>query len=97
MKPPISLRYACIYAYIYIIKHGWSFLIIKKVNIIAFGRLKNKIIEFDDGINVVYGENEAGKSTIQAFIKVWLYGFNNNSTYPVVLLGGLIKLIHVKH
>lgn len=53
-------------------------MIIKKVNIIAFGGLKNKIIEFDDGINVVYGENEAGKSTIQAFIKVWLYGFNNN-------------------
>ena len=51
---------------------------IRKVNIIAFGGLKNKIIEFDDGINVIYGENEAGKSTIQAFIKVWLYGFNNS-------------------
>ena len=53
-------------------------MIIRKVNIIAFGGLKDKIIEFDDGINVVYGENEAGKSTIQAFIKVWLYGFNNS-------------------
>ena len=53
-------------------------MIIRKVNIIAFGGLKNKIIEFEDGINVVYGENEAGKSTIQAFIKIWLYGFNNS-------------------
>lgn len=53
-------------------------MIIRKVNIIAFGGLKNKIVEFDNGINVVYGENEAGKSTIQAFIKIWLYGFNNS-------------------
>ena len=49
-------------------------MIIKKVNIIAFGGLKNKVISFDNGINVIYGENEAGKSTIQAFIKIWLYG-----------------------
>lgn len=53
-------------------------MIIRKVNIIAFGGLKNKIVEFDNGINVVYGENETGKSTIQAFIKIWLYGFNNS-------------------
>lgn len=52
-------------------------MIIKKVNIIAFGGLENKIIEFNDGINIIYGENEAGKSTIQSFIKIWLYGFNN--------------------
>ncbi len=53
-------------------------MIIKKVNIIAFGGLQNKIIDFDEGINIIYGENEAGKSTIQAFIKIWLYGFNNS-------------------
>lgn len=52
-------------------------MVIKKVNIIAFGGLQNKIIEFCGGINVIYGENEAGKSTIQAFIKIWLYGFSN--------------------
>lgn len=52
-------------------------MIIRKVNIIAFGGLKNKIISFDKGINVVYGENEAGKSTIQAFIKIWLYGMSS--------------------
>ena len=49
-------------------------MIIKRVNIIAFGGLKDKIIDFDNGINVIYGENEAGKSTIQSFIKIWLYG-----------------------
>ena len=52
-------------------------MIIKKVNIIAFGCLKDKIISFDNGMNIIYGENEAGKSTIQAFIKIWLYGMSN--------------------
>lgn len=52
-------------------------MIIKKVNIIAFGGLKDKIISFDNGMNIIYGENEAGKSTIQAFIKIWLYGMSN--------------------
>ena len=52
-------------------------MIIKKVNIIVFGGLKDKIISFDKGMNIVYGENEAGKSTIQAFIKIWLYGMSN--------------------
>ena len=52
-------------------------MIIKKVNIIAFGGLKDKVISFDKGMNVVYGENEAGKSTVQTFIKIWLYGMSN--------------------
>ena len=52
-------------------------MIIKRVNIIAFGGLKDKVISFDNGINVIYGENEAGKSTIQAFIKIWLYGMSS--------------------
>lgn len=52
-------------------------MIIKKINIISFGGLKNKEINFSKGMNLVYGENEAGKSTIQSFIKVWLYGFSN--------------------
>lgn len=52
-------------------------MIIKKINIIAFGGIKNKEINFNEGMNLVYGENEAGKSTIQSFIKVWLYGFSN--------------------
>lgn len=52
-------------------------MIIKKVNIIVFGGLKDKIISFNNGMNIIYGENEAGKSTIQAFIKIWLYGMSN--------------------
>ena len=52
-------------------------MIIKNVNIIAFGGIKNKKINFNKGLNLIYGENEAGKSTIQAFIKVWLYVFSS--------------------
>lgn len=52
-------------------------MIIKRVNIISFGAIKNKIIEFEKGTNIIYGQNEAGKSTIQSFIKIWLYGFSN--------------------
>lgn len=50
-------------------------MIIKRINIIAFGGLNNKVLELSEGANIIYGENEAGKSTIQAFIKIWLYGF----------------------
>lgn len=51
-------------------------MIIRKINIIAFAGLNNKVIELKNGTNVVYGENEAGKSTIQNFIKIWLYGMS---------------------
>lgn len=53
-------------------------MIIKRVNIISFASLKNKVIDFYEGINLIYGENESGKSTIQSFIKIWLYGFSNS-------------------
>jgi DNA repair exonuclease SbcCD ATPase subunit len=38
-----------------------------------FGKFENKEIEFDKGLNIVYGANESGKSTIMAFIKAMLY------------------------
>ncbi|MEG2045071.1 MAG: AAA family ATPase [Clostridia bacterium] len=50
---------------------------ITKLNIISFGKHKNKEISLDkdNNLNVIYGENEAGKSTIAAFIKFMLFGF----------------------
>ncbi|MGM9632764.1 MAG: ATP-binding protein [Eubacteriales bacterium] len=47
---------------------------IKEINIIQFGKFKNRTWHFDDGMNVVIGDNESGKSTILAFIKFALYG-----------------------
>lgn len=49
---------------------------INKLNITAFGGLKEKTIELSDGINVFFGENESGKSTICAFLEAMLYGMN---------------------
>lgn len=51
-----------------------------KLKINGFGRFVNKEISFGNGLNLVYGRNEAGKSTIQNFIKASLYGFINQRT-----------------
>lgn len=37
-------------------------------------------LEFSNSINVIEGQNEAGKSTIAAFIKYMLYGFDNSES-----------------
>lgn len=46
---------------------------IEKLDIIAFGKFNNLILELSDGLNVIYGANEAGKTTIQWFIRGMLY------------------------
>ncbi|EGY80843.1 hypothetical protein HMPREF9129_0027 [Peptoniphilus indolicus ATCC 29427] len=48
---------------------------IEELNLQAFGKFKNKQIELKDGINLIYGENESGKSTIFKFIEGIFYGF----------------------
>lgn len=48
------------------------------IKINGFGKLKNKFIKFEDGINIIYGENESGKSTIVKFIISILYGLSKN-------------------
>lgn len=39
-----------------------------------FGKFTDKEITFSDGIQLLYGENESGKSTIHTFIKGMLFG-----------------------
>ena len=39
-----------------------------------FGKLKEKEIFLEDGINVIYGPNESGKSTLHSFIRGMLFG-----------------------
>ncbi len=50
-------------------------MIISKLELNGFGKFKDKEIELSQGLNVVYGPNEAGKSTIQKFIEGMLFGF----------------------
>ena len=51
---------------------------IKKLKINGFGKLKDKDIELKEGINIIYGKNEAGKSTLLKFITGMFYGVSKN-------------------
>ena len=44
------------------------------LHIRAFGKFQNLDISFEDGLNIVYGKNEAGKSTLHNFIRGMLFG-----------------------
>ena len=41
----------------------------------SYGMFENFKLNFQDGINLIYGLNESGKSTIHSFIKEVFYGF----------------------
>lgn len=49
---------------------------VDKLHLQDFGQFHNKDITLAPGINVVYGANEAGKSTIKDFIVDMLYGID---------------------
>ncbi len=47
---------------------------IKSLYIASFGGVKNLKLDFSDGFNVIYAQNESGKTTIMSFIKMMFYG-----------------------
>ena len=47
---------------------------IENLKVNGFGKLENKEINFSNGINVIQGNNEAGKSTLLKFITSMFYG-----------------------
>jgi len=51
---------------------------INKININNYGNLSNKEINLDNKINIIYGKNEAGKSTLLNFIESMFFGANKN-------------------
>ena len=55
-----------------------------------FGKLSDRHIKLSDGINLIYGENESGKSTVHTFIKGMFFGLERgrgraalNDTYSL--------------
>ena len=54
-------------------------MIIEKIVIKSFGCITDMTLEFSESINVIEGQNEAGKSTIAAFIRYMLYGFEDGA------------------
>ena len=51
---------------------------INKVKINSYGKLKNKEINLEDNLNIIYGKNESGKSTLLKFILNIFYGASRN-------------------
>ncbi len=47
---------------------------IRELHITAFGKLQNVDIQLDRGFNIIKGGNEAGKSTLHAFILAMFFG-----------------------
>lgn len=56
-----------------------------EANIVQFGKFKDRVFTFDDGLNIVKGDNESGKSTLLGFIKFALYGVGRKN--PNVQIG----------
>ncbi len=52
-------------------------MIIEKIHIDSFGNLQNITLGLSDGVNIIEGANESGKSTVAAFIKFIFYGLSN--------------------
>lgn len=48
---------------------------IKTVTILGFGKWHDQTIDLNTDYQVLYGQNEAGKTTLTAFIKGVLFGF----------------------
>ena len=53
---------------------------INSIDIVAFGKLKNFHLDLSDGLTVIYGENEKGKTTIMSFIRMMFYGSTGKSS-----------------
>lgn len=47
---------------------------IEAVRIGGYGRLARRELELNEGVTVLFGRNEAGKSTTLQFIRAMLYG-----------------------
>ena len=49
-------------------------MVIRRLKIKNFGKIRNRDMELIPGINVLYGENESGKTTTHTFIRSMFYG-----------------------
>ncbi len=51
-------------------------MVILEVGITNFGKLHDVKLSFARGMNVIYGDNEAGKTTVHSFIRAMLFGLD---------------------
>lgn len=71
------------------------------IEMIGFGKWTNKTFQFSEGNQLIFGENETGKSTIYQFIQAIFFGFptksKRNKDYQPkdgVIYGGSVYLFH---
>jgi DNA repair exonuclease SbcCD ATPase subunit len=57
---------------------------LKQIEIDGFGKLVKKNYDFGPGLNLIYGHNEAGKSTLQRSILAALYGFFDDGSITAI-------------
>ncbi len=53
-------------------------MFLNKLLLKDFGKFNNKEIDLKPGLNLIYGENEAGKTTLKEFIVGMLYGIDKS-------------------
>lgn len=52
---------------------------IDRLVLTGFGRFQGRTLDLSPGLNLIYGTNEAGKTTLQRFILGMLYGFQKKA------------------
>lgn len=50
-----------------------------ELNLNSFGKFKNRKLQLKPGLNIIYGENESGKTTVNDFITGMAFGFIKDS------------------
>ncbi len=49
-------------------------MIIEELHVKNFGKLQDVRVPFEEGLNLIYGPNESGKTTLYTFLKCMLFG-----------------------
>ena len=62
----------------YLVNKRWKNLKIKNIKVNAYGNIENKDINLEEGINIIHGANESGKSTLLNYIISIFYGISKN-------------------
>lgn len=74
---------------------------INRLDLMAFGRFTEKSLDLSDGdlgLHIIYGDNEAGKSTSLRALIGWLFGIKTTTKYnflhpnPQLRIGGELQL-----
>ncbi|MBQ0000076.1 MAG: AAA family ATPase [Clostridiales bacterium] len=53
-------------------------MLVRRLQIQNFGKISDEELTLSPGLNVIYGENESGKTTIHTFIRCMLYGLQRS-------------------